>query len=170
MQRALALFCLILLAGCSNLRFPGVYRIDIPQGNFVTEDMLAELRPGMNRDQVRFVLGPPTLSDPFTADTWFYLMTYRPGSGDTVEQEIIVHFNDNGYSHYEGDVVDDLKAKTSGRKDRELQEKARQRKDDKLGEDADEPVEPRPESGPTPPPADQPAPAPSPAPSGYPQG
>ena len=38
---------LLALSGCSSLRFPGVYRIDIPQGNFVTEDMLAELKPGM---------------------------------------------------------------------------------------------------------------------------
>ncbi len=107
------------------------------------------------------MLGPPTLSDPFTQNTWFYLMTYRPGSGDTVEQEIVVHFDNTGYSHYEGDVVEDLKARTSGRKDRELQEKARQRQDDELGEEPDEPVNPTPDAGPTPPPQKQPSPSPT---------
>lgn len=135
MQKTLlTLMVAALIAGCDTLRFPGVYRIDIPQGNFVTEDMLTELRPGMTPEQVRYVLGPPTLQDPFTEGSWRYLMRYIPGDGDTVEQQIIVHFDNQRYSHYEGEVVDDLKSKTSGRSDRELQEKARQRQ----GADEDE--------------------------------
>ncbi|EKF75380.1 outer membrane lipoprotein OmlA [Alcanivorax hongdengensis A-11-3] len=129
----IALIALIATAGCSSLHFPGVYRIDIPQGNFVTEDMLKELKPGMTPDQVRFVMGPPTLVDPFTPDMWFYLMTYRPGQGDKVHQNILVYFNNGTYDHYEGQVIDDFRSKTSGRKDLELQEKARERKDDAAG-------------------------------------
>ena len=47
---------LIALAGCS---FPGVYKIDIQQGNVVTQDMIDQLRPGMTRRQVRFIMGNP---------------------------------------------------------------------------------------------------------------
>lgn len=145
MQRILLTVTIMaLLAGCSNLRFPGVYRIDIPQGNFVTEDMLTELRPGMTAEQVRYVLGPPTLQDPFTEGSWRYLMRYLPGEGDPVEQEIVVFFENGQYSHYEGDVVADLKSKTSGRKDRELQSKAQRRKKQSGTEKAPE-LDPEPE-------------------------
>ena len=133
MPRILVLLTLISLlatAGCSSLRFPGVYRIDIPQGNFVTEDMLSELQPGMSPEQVRYVLGAPTLVDPFTPDLWLYPMTYRPGKGDKVSQTISVYFENGTYSRYEGEVIDDFKAETSGRNDLELQRKAADRKDD----------------------------------------
>ncbi|MDX1804726.1 MAG: outer membrane protein assembly factor BamE [Alcanivorax sp.] len=128
------LLALLSTAGCSTLHFPGVYRIDIPQGNFVTEDMLNDLKPGMTPKQVRYVLGAPTLVDPFTPNMWFYLMTYRPGSGDKVDQNILVYFDNGQYSHYDGQVISDFRAKTSGRKDQELQEKARKRKDDAADE------------------------------------
>lgn len=118
------LVLLALLSGCSTLRFPGVYRIDIPQGNFVTTNMLAKLQPGMTPDQVRYVLGVPTLVDPFTPDTWFYLMTYQPGKGEPVDQQIVVHFTDGVYSHYEGEVIPDLQGKTQAEKDLELERKA----------------------------------------------
>jgi outer membrane protein assembly factor BamE len=117
-------FCL-LLSACSSLDFPWVYRIDIPQGNFVTSDMVAKLQPGMTPSQVRFVMGPPMLVDPFTPDTWFYLMTYRPSHGKTVDQNLVVYFKDGHYTHYSGQVIKDFQQKTQGRKDTELMEKAR---------------------------------------------
>ena len=92
--------------------------------------MLAELKPGMTPDQVRFVLGAPTLVDPFTPDVWFYPMTYRPGKGDNVHQKITIYFDGGQYSRYEGKVIDDFKAKTSGRSDRQLNQRAEERKED----------------------------------------
>lgn len=143
MQRFIPLFCVLLLAaGCSNLRFPGVYRVDIPQGNFVTPEMLKELRPGMSREQVRYVLGPPTLRDPFTPDRWHYLLDYKPGKGDPVRQEIVIHFEDNGLEQREGEAVANLQALTSGRDDQELKEKIRE------GEDAIQQTAPGPQPAP----------------------
>ena len=84
----------------------------------------------MSPEQVRYVLGAPTLVDPFTPDLWLYPMTYRPGKGDKVSQTISVYFENGTYSRYEGEVIDDFKAKTSGRNDLELQRKAADRKDD----------------------------------------
>lgn len=124
------LVLMLALSGCSTVRFPGVYRIDIPQGNFVTTDMLAQLQPGMTPDQVRYVLGVPTLVDPFTPDTWFYLMTYQPGKGEAVDQQIVVYFNDGLYSRYEGEVIPDLQRKTQAERDQDLEKKAeRQRQE-----------------------------------------
>lgn len=132
-----ALILTVLTTGCSNLRFPGVYRIDIPQGNFVTEDMLKQLSPGMTPEQVRYVMGMPTLVDPFTPDTWFYLMNLRPGKGEVVEQEIVVHFRDGSYSHHEGEVIADFRSKVIAPQDRELASRADQqrRERDETGTD-----------------------------------
>lgn len=128
MPRILSLSLLIaaltVLGGCSSLHFPGVYRIDIPQGNVVTPSMLQRLEPGMTPDQVRFVLGPPTLTDPFTPNTWFYLLDYRKGDGDTVRQKIVVHFDAGRYTHYEGKALKDVREQTAGSKDRALESKA----------------------------------------------
>lgn len=130
MQRLIPLLLAVLLvAGCSDLRFPGVYRIDIPQGNFVTPEMVEELRPGMSRKQVRYVLGPPTLRDPFTPDKWHYLLDYKPGKGDAVEQEIVIHFEDGQLARREGQAIANLQARTTGRTDKELKEKIREGKD-----------------------------------------
>lgn len=122
----------VLLGGCSSLRFPGVYRIDIPQGNMVTQDMLADLKPGMSPDQVRFVLGPPTLTDPFTPNTWYYLLRYQPGNGELVEQQIVVYFENGGYSRHQGEALQHLRERTSGSKDRELEQQALDRKESAL--------------------------------------
>ncbi|MCA1974899.1 MAG: outer membrane protein assembly factor BamE, partial [Caenispirillum sp.] len=52
---------LLPLAACSNVKMPDVasaitpYRIDIRQGNYITQEMVAQLKPGMSRDQVRFL-------------------------------------------------------------------------------------------------------------------
>ena len=59
---------------------PGIYRIPIRQGNLITQEMVNELRPGMTKQQVRYLLGTPLLIDTFNEDRWEYLYTNRPGS------------------------------------------------------------------------------------------
>ena len=129
MQKPLILLIALvaLLAGCSNLRFPGVYRIDIPQGNFVTQDMLDQLAAGMSEEQVQYVLGAPTLRDPFTPDTWFYLMTYQPGKGDRVTQDIVVYFENGVFARYEGEVNRNFN-RTAAKRDKDLETQADIRK------------------------------------------
>ena len=59
---------LMLISGCKQVpMMPGLtaYKIDIQQGNAVTQEMVAKLQPGMTRSQVRFALGTPLLVDPF---------------------------------------------------------------------------------------------------------
>lgn len=83
---------LLALAGCS---FPGVYKIDIQQGNVVTQDMIDQLRPGMTRRQVRFIMGNPLLTDTFHADRWDYLYSLQPGGGERQQERMSLIFNSN---------------------------------------------------------------------------
>jgi outer membrane protein assembly factor BamE len=86
------------LGGCTSLRSEGnllglitPYRIDIVQGNVVTKEQLALVRPGMSRVQVRDVLGSPLVTDVFHADRWDYVFTIkRPGTQP--QQRSIVAF------------------------------------------------------------------------------
>ena len=66
------LSCLLAaMVGCgSNIGFPGVYRINVEQGNVVTEEMVEQLRPGLNRRQVRYIMGTPLIEDAFHSDRW----------------------------------------------------------------------------------------------------
>ena len=79
-----ALFAATALAGCSSLQtsenFLGVitpYRVEVVQGNVVTSEQAALVKPGLTRAQVRDVLGSPLLADPFHADRWDYVFTIR---------------------------------------------------------------------------------------------
>ena len=83
---------LLALAGCS---FPGVYKIDIQQGNVVTQDMINQLRPGMTRRQVRFIMGNPLLTDTFHADRWDYLYSLQPGGGERQQERVSLIFNES---------------------------------------------------------------------------
>ena len=83
---------LLALAGCS---FPGVYKIDIQQGNVVTQDMIDQLRPGMTRRQVRFIMGNPLLVDTFHANRWDYLYSLQPGGGQRQQERMSIFFNGN---------------------------------------------------------------------------
>jgi len=72
------------------------YRPDIQQGNFVSKEMLAQLKTGMTRDQVRFVLGTPLLNDIFHADRWDYPFRLARGSGELTTSTVVVYFDKEG--------------------------------------------------------------------------
>ena len=79
------------------------YRPDIQQGNFVSEEMLAQLKVGMTRDQVRFVLGTSLLTDIFHADRWDYPFRLARGSGETTSSRVVVFFDKEGkVARFEG--------------------------------------------------------------------
>ncbi|WP_110968931.1 outer membrane protein assembly factor BamE [Pseudomonas huaxiensis] len=89
---SLTLVGLLALAGCS---FPGVYKIDIQQGNVVTQDMIDQLRPGMTRRQVRFIMGNPLIQDTFHTNRWDYLYSLQPGGGERQQERISIFFNES---------------------------------------------------------------------------
>lgn len=100
---------LLLLSGCGSWSHPidriSPYKIDIQQGNVITQDMLAKLKPGMTPSQVRFVLGTPLVVDPFHANRWDYVYRYMK-QGKLVEQRrVTVVFENDLLKGIEGDVV-----------------------------------------------------------------
>ncbi|MDR2032351.1 MAG: outer membrane protein assembly factor BamE [Azoarcus sp.] len=98
------------LAGCSfNTLVERIdpYRIDIRQGNYVDKAMLAQIKPGMTREQVRFVLGSPLVADVFRTDRWDYVYRFKPGKGEARQHVISVFFSKDRLDRIEGKSVDD---------------------------------------------------------------
>jgi len=100
------------LAACSNTpQIPQItnylspYRIDVRQGNFVTQEMVAQLKPGLTRDQVRFILGSPLVADMFHNDRWDYVYRFRHGREEVQQRTMTVFFVDNKLTRVAGDVV-----------------------------------------------------------------
>jgi outer membrane protein assembly factor BamE len=95
----------IALSGCSSLgsfgRSPDgsllgwvtPYRIEVVQGNVVTKEQAAQIKPGMSRAQVRDVLGSPLVADPFHADRWDYVFTIRRAGTTPQQRRIVVLFD-----------------------------------------------------------------------------
>jgi outer membrane protein assembly factor BamE len=101
---------LLLLGGCASSRqsedgfFARItpYRIEIVQGNVVTSEQAARVRPGLTRAQVRDILGTPLLADPFHADRWDYIFTIRRDGLPNQRRSVIVWF--------EGDTLKSIEA------------------------------------------------------------
>lgn len=100
-----------LLAGCgtydsttrkiANAITP--YRIDIVQGNFVSREQATQLKEGMTRDQVRFVLGSPLLTDMFHANRWDYIFSFKRGNTSVVqERRLTVWFDGDRLAKWVG--------------------------------------------------------------------
>jgi len=72
------------------------YRPDIQQGNFVSEEMLSQLKVGMTQDQVRFIFGTALLTDPFHGNRWDYAFRLAKGNGEITTSRVIVFFDKDG--------------------------------------------------------------------------
>jgi outer membrane protein assembly factor BamE len=92
MQKLIMIFIFsILLANCS------LYKIDIRQGNVITQEMLDQLELGMSSRKVRFIMGTPLLQDTFHQNRWDYVFSFLEGrSGKRQQQVISLYFDDNG--------------------------------------------------------------------------
>ena len=103
------LLLLPFLAACSNTpqisNILSPYRIDMRQGNLVTQDMVVQLKPGLTREQVRFILGSPLVADMFHADRWDYVYRYKRGWEEAEQRILTVFFQDNKLARVAGDVV-----------------------------------------------------------------
>jgi outer membrane protein assembly factor BamE len=99
-----ALIAAALLQGCQEVRVPGVYRIDIQQGNVITQEQLAALEPGMEKRKVRFILGTPLVADAFNQDRWDYYYSLEKRGEDRVQRVISVFFDKERLVRVGGDV------------------------------------------------------------------
>ncbi|MET0333381.1 MAG: outer membrane protein assembly factor BamE [Rhizobacter sp.] len=89
-----------LLAGCSSLQssdhflgFITPYRVEVVQGNVLTREQVALVKPGLNRAQVRDILGSPLLTDVFHADRWDYVFTIRRQGTAPQQRQVVVLFD-----------------------------------------------------------------------------
>ena len=86
---------LTMLTGCSVLE-KLVYRIDINQGNYVEQEAVSQLKFGMTKDQVRYVMGSPMLIENGYPDTWYYIYHHTKGHNDPIQKDLIVNFGEHG--------------------------------------------------------------------------
>lgn len=106
------LFLLLPLAltGCAkakwldvrNLSF--IHKVDVQQGNVVTQDMLALLRPGMEKNKVTFIMGSPLLVDTFHPERWDYIYTFQKGNQPRERRLVTLHFVDERLAYISGNV------------------------------------------------------------------
>ena len=81
-----------------------IYRPVIQQGNVVTQEQVNQLRPGMTKRQVRFLLGTPMLTNVFHANRWDYAFTLGVGSQPTERRQVTVFFADDRLERITGDL------------------------------------------------------------------
>ena len=93
-----ALLTLWLVTAC-------IYRVEVQQGNVVTQEMVDQLKIGMSRRQVRFILGTPLIADPFHQDRWDYYYSHLSGKRGTERRILSVFFKDDALAEFRGDVA-----------------------------------------------------------------
>ncbi len=102
-----------LLSGCSSIRSASAsavekitpYHVEVVQGNFVSSEQVAALKPGMPRDQVRSILGTPLLADIFHGDRWDYVFTIRRQGVEPIQRKLTVYFKDDVLDHVVADEM-----------------------------------------------------------------
>jgi outer membrane protein assembly factor BamE (lipoprotein component of BamABCDE complex) len=84
-------FILAISSSACNL----IYKQNIQQGNALEQDDIDELYVGMNKRQVLFVLGTPSIQDPFQQQRWDYVQTFSRRGGDLVQRTVTLKFEDD---------------------------------------------------------------------------
>lgn len=90
---------LLFLTSCA------VYKIDVQQGNVVTQEMLNQLQYNMPARKVRFIMGTPLVVDVFHQNRWDYLYSFQPGGDERVQRVISLFFEDDKLVRVSGDVT-----------------------------------------------------------------
>ena len=86
-------------AGCSSW----VYRINIPQGNFLEQSDVDKLRVNMTREQVIYVLGRPIAEDAFDKNTWRYVYSFNKGRANEQYKSLVLNFENEKLVTVSGD-------------------------------------------------------------------
>jgi len=101
-----ALFALV-LAGCSfpNISMPRLYRITVQQGNVITQEMVDQLKPGMTRSQVAYIMGEPILRNTFAEDRWDYVYTVLLPGYFEQDVRLSLFFENEVLAYFTGDFA-----------------------------------------------------------------
>ncbi len=109
---AAALFALA-LGGCAAITAPlddylplitqfGVYKLDINQGNFLSQDMVDKLKVGQTKSQVRLALGTPLIASAFRDNRWDYVYEFRRAGRVREHRQLTIYFQDDLLARWEG--------------------------------------------------------------------
>jgi outer membrane protein assembly factor BamE len=83
---------------------PRIYRIDVEQGNILTQESVDQLKPGLTKNEVQKILGAPQLTHILAPQRWDYYYRFKPGNGKAIkEKHLTVYFVKDYLSHIEGD-------------------------------------------------------------------
>jgi len=102
---SLSLFASLTLASCTTIlnNLPGVYTLDVQQGNIVDQAMIDQLRPNMNKRQVMYIMGPPMLVDAFHPNRWDYIYSNQAGGEARQQKKISLLFDNDHIVGIQGD-------------------------------------------------------------------
>jgi outer membrane protein assembly factor BamE len=82
----------------------GIYKVDVQQGNLITQDLINQIKPRMSKRQVQYILGTPLTIDPFRQNRWDYVFTTQPGGEERIRQKIALIFDKDQLMTIEGDL------------------------------------------------------------------
>ncbi len=102
---SLSILTSLTLVSCSTImnNLPGVYTLEIQQGNIIDQTMIDQLRPGMSKRQVLYIMGSPMLDNVFHKNRWDYLYSDQPGGEDRVQKRISLFFENDQIAGIQGD-------------------------------------------------------------------
>ena len=108
-MRLSAIFLLILLifaSACSWIKFPSIHKVEIQQGNIITQEMVDKLQLNMTKPQVKFTLGTPLIIDTFEQTRWEYFFSYVDSNGKKTQRQVSLFFDNEGkLSRVTGDYI-----------------------------------------------------------------
>jgi len=103
-----ALICAsLILTGCSlpKLRLPRVHKLTVQQGNVITQEMIDQLRPGMSRTQVAYIMGEPVFRNTFNSHRWDYIYTIELPGVFSDERRVSLYFDEDRLAYFTGDFA-----------------------------------------------------------------
>jgi len=97
----------VLLAGCSlpKIGLPRLYKITVQQGNVITQEMVDQLKPGMTRSQVAYIMGEPILRNTFSEDRWDYVYSVLLPGYFEQDVRLSLFFEDDVLAYFTGDFA-----------------------------------------------------------------
>lgn len=104
-MKVVRLLCMGVIVMLSTACSDWIYRIDVPQGNFLDQNDVDKLRVEMTKEQVVYVLGNPVVQDSFDENTWYYIYDMKRGMkkrGKDIRRELVLVFENNRLSSLDG--------------------------------------------------------------------
>ena len=117
-MRIFLLVLSLLVTACSP-SLPSIkpYKMPIQQGNLVTSKMMMQLKPGMTKTQVRFVMGTPLITDSFHKDQWDYFYQMEKDGAIIEKRRVILMFEKDLLAQVKGDVVPAIASRNEDRQE-----------------------------------------------------